>query len=259
MNDHIFFTDEGKGFPVVFIHGFCETHEMWDDFKKPFLEHYRVITIDLPGFGLSSSLREGFSIADVANRILKLFGDLSLDKAVVIAHSLGGYVTLEMVKKDPAMFAGFSLFHSTAFEDDSDKKDSRNKTIDFVNKRGVEVFATSFVPSLFFQENRKNLKSEIEKAVGIAARTSLDTLVSYTEAMRDRNDRTDVLESFENPILFIAGDKDTSVPVEKTSEQVLLPKRAIVNILQDTGHMGMFEEKDKTTEIISDFLKLVAG
>ncbi|MTI21742.1 alpha/beta hydrolase [Fulvivirga sp. RKSG066] len=256
MQGDLFFTDSGKGFPVIFIHGFCETSEMWFDFTQPFIEDYRVITVDLPGFGKSPLPTGDFTIKDVAKHVLNLLDKLEIQKCAAVGHSLGGYVLLEMVNTQPDRFTGFSLFHSTAFADDTEKKESRNKAIEFVEKRGVEVFVTSFVPPLFYVKNRKPLLKTIEKVVDIAATTPQNTLISYTKAMRDRPDRTDVLNSFDGPISFIAGDKDTSVPIEKTSEQVLIPKRAIVNILQDTGHMGMFEQQERTTEIIKDFLRL---
>jgi len=244
----IFFTEKGEGYPVLFIHGFCETQAMWESFKEPFASHYKTIAIDLPGFGKSPLPDGDFSIANIAEQVLQLLDHLKIEETIVIAHSLGGYVTLEMAKKQPSRFAGFSLFHSTAQADNEEKVASRNKTIEFVEKRGVEVFATSFIPSLFYQKNRKGLVSEIDEIVALAAKTPLATLIQYTKAMRDRNDRTDLLKTFDNPISIIAGDKDTSVPVERIAEQELLPKHGVINILENTGHMGMFEQKEKTTE-----------
>jgi len=257
MNNEIHFTDEGKGFPLLFIHGFCETHEMWSDFKTPFLKDFRVITVDLPGFGNSTLPNGGFALADIADALADFLDSLNIKQVVVIGHSLGGYVTLELAKLKPELIKGFCLFHSTAYADDEEKKDSRNKTIDFVEKRGVEVFATSFVPSLFYSKNSKNLTSEIDKAVAIASQTPLKTLVAYTKAMRDRQDRTDVLEDFANPILIMAGEKDTSVPLEKIEPQFLLPKRAVVKVLENTGHMGMFEKKTETQQTLKDFLEVL--
>ncbi|MEP2773050.1 MAG: alpha/beta hydrolase [Fulvivirga sp.] len=254
MNNEIHFTDEGEGFPLLFIHGFCETHEMWDDFKIPFLKDFRVITVDLPGFGNSPLPDGGFTLADIADVLADFLDSLNIKQVVVVGHSLGGYVTLELAKLKSELIKGFCLFHSTAYADDEEKKDSRNKTIDFVEKRGVKVFATSFVPSLFYSKNRKNLTSEIDNAVAIASKTPLPTLVAYTKAMRDRQDRTDVLESFSNPILFIAGVKDTSVPLEKIEPQFLLPKRAVVKVLENTGHMGMFEKKTETQQMVKAFI-----
>ncbi|MDX1629027.1 MAG: alpha/beta hydrolase [Fulvivirga sp.] len=258
MPERLYFTDEGQGFPVLLIHGFCETHAIWNEFKDDLTESFRVITIDLPGFGKSPLPDKPFSIQYIARQVLQLIEKLSLDLSVVIGHSLGGYVTLEMISAAPKRFAGFGLFHSTAFADDDEKKTSRNKTIEFVKQHGTKVFAEAFIPELFYKQNREQLNDTIQQVVKLASSTDVETIISYTKAMRDRQDRTDVLEKFEEPILFIAGVKDTVMPVEKVDEQILLPKRAIVNIIQNVGHMGMFEDREKTQAIVKDFIKLCA-
>lgn len=187
MQSDIHYTDEGSGTPLLFIHGFCETQQMWEDFKKPFLESHRVITIDLPGFSESPLPNYDFRIADIAKAVISFLQSLEINQVTVIGHSLGGYVTLEMAKQNPYLLKGFCLFHSTALADDEEKKDSRNKTIDFVKKRGVKLFAESFVPSLFYQKNRKRLSNTIDGVVKIASETQLETLVAYTKAMRDNS------------------------------------------------------------------------
>jgi len=63
---------EGKGYPIVLIHGFCEDSRMWDEFKLDLIEEqFKVITIDLPGFGLSSP-SEKPSIEVYAKAVIKL-------------------------------------------------------------------------------------------------------------------------------------------------------------------------------------------
>lgn len=250
----ISFSEKGSGFPVVLIHGFCETSEIWEGFMDSLSKHYRVLTPDLPGFGKSPLPEGDFSIDDIGEMVYQWLQSLGIDKTVMIGHSLGGYVTLAFAKKHPTMLKGMGLFHSTAFADSSEKKSSRNKTIDFVKGKGVEVFARSFVPQLFYLKNRKALRAEVKKVVDIAANTPEESLIAYTKAMRDRNDRTDVLKSLTTPILIVAGDKDTSVPVETISEQELLPKKAIVHIFDNTGHMGMFEKKEQSLRAVQNFV-----
>jgi len=252
----IYSTDEGSGLPVIFIHGFCEHHQMWDAFKKPFLKKYRVITIDLPGFGKSPLLSDNFSIKDLSLSVLEHLAQKKLEKFILIGHSLGGYVSLEMINQNPNEVSGLCLFHSTALADTADKKDARNKTMKFVEKHGVEIFAEAFVPSLFFNGKRAQLNNEIQASVKMAKETQKATLFSYTKAMRDRKDRTDVLKEFEGPILIIAGEEDTSVPIDKIQQQELLPKHGIVHYLDKCGHMGMFEKKEEITREIDYFLQV---
>lgn len=113
---------EGKGTPVVFVHGFCEDRTIWDEFKPEIVAAgYCVFTLDLPGFG-ESEILENTSVevmADVVNAVLV---EAQLSKIVLIGHSLGGYVALAFAKKYAEKLLGLGLFHSHPYPDSEEKK-----------------------------------------------------------------------------------------------------------------------------------------
>ncbi|MTI29275.1 alpha/beta fold hydrolase, partial [Xanthovirga aplysinae] len=236
--DSLNYSESGKGFPVVFLHGFCETHEVWKAFEEQLAYHFHVLCPDLPGFGKSKPLKEGFGLEEVAESIHLWLKDLEIEECILIGHSLGGYVSLAFAEKYSDMLRGFGLFHSSAFADDEEKKQVRNKTIQFVQKHAVDKFIEPFVPELFYRKRRKFLQEEIEKVIQIGITTPKESLIAYSKAMRDRKERIHVLEEFSRPVLFIAGDEDKAVPLEKTKAQAFLPKQHEVHILAQTGHMG---------------------
>lgn len=246
----VFYTDQGKGFPVVLIHGFCETHEVWTRFAQQLAKDFRVISVDLPGFGNSKSLPDNFSVADAGAKIVELLDQLTIQKCVTIGHSLGGYVTLAMVKQQVSLFSGFGLFHSTAFADSEERKAARNKVIEFVSNNGVAAFIETFIPPLF--HNKAN--PDIPFAVKMALQTKQETLTGYAQAMRDRPDLTSVIQKFTGPVLFIAGEKDTVIPPEALEKQAKLAAKPHLHILSKTAHMGMFEKEAETLNLIRDFL-----
>lgn len=246
----IYHTDQGQGFPVILIHGFCETHEVWSRFAKVLSKDFRVINVDLPGFGKSESLPEGFSVNDAATAVNALIADLGITSCVPIGHSLGGYVTLAMVKQKPSLFSAFGLFHSTAYADSEERKASRNKVIEFVSNHGVPPFIETFIPPLFYNKAHP----DIPFAVTMALQTRQETLIGYAKAMRDRPDLTSVIKEFNKPIIFIAGEKDTVVPMETLEKQANLAAKAHLHVVRDTAHMGMFEKEDETLNLIRGFL-----
>jgi pimeloyl-ACP methyl ester carboxylesterase len=252
MPEHtnVFCTDQGKGFPVVLIHGFCETHEVWTRFAQQLSKDCRVISVDLPGFGKSKSLAEGFSVADAASKIIDFLKQLEITSCIPIGHSLGGYVTLAMVNQQASLFPGFGLFHSSAYADSEERKTSRNKVVDFVSKNGVPAFIETFIPPLFHDKANPH----IPFAVKMALQTKQETLIGYAKAMRDRPDLTSVIEKFNNPIIFIAGEKDTVIPPETLQKQAKLAVKPHLHLMEDAAHMGMFEKEAETLNIIRDFL-----
>ena len=110
----IFYTDEGEGLPIIFIHGFCETHELWSDFIYPFTKTNRVITLDLPGFGQSPLPSGETTIDSIGLIMIKWLMNIGVSKAIFVGHSLGGYVALSIANQNPGIIGGLCLFHSTA-------------------------------------------------------------------------------------------------------------------------------------------------
>src|SRR5690606_22072454 len=113
---------QGAGNTILLVHGFPMTSAIWDNFSPHLASTFRVVTLDLPGFGKSPLLPSPFSLEDVANAVLEKIESLRIARLVAIGHSLGGYVTLAMVARKPELFAGFGLIHSTAKADSEEKK-----------------------------------------------------------------------------------------------------------------------------------------
>ena len=248
----IYYTEEGKGFPIILIHGFCETNQIWSKLNPVLATKYRVISIDLPGFGKSSELSRPFTLVEVAERVINFIQqDLKLTTCVVFGHSLGGYVALAMADLKPELFLGFGLVHSTALADSEERKISRGKVIEFVEEYGVQPFVGSFIPPLFFNQSHPAIGNMVE----LAAQTKKQTLIGYTEAMRSRPDRTHVLKEFTKPILLLAGERDTIIPAQTLEELAKVASNPTLVILHNAAHMGMLENVTETAEAIQMFLQ----
>lgn len=252
MPDHsgIHYSDRGKRFPVLLIHGFCETSEIWNSLSEKLTKDFRILSIDLPGFGGSKLLPEPFSLGDVATKVLQWLDDMKIESCIVIGHSLGGYVTLAMVEQQPEKIKAFALFHSTAYSDSEERKLSRNKVMEFVSTHGVAPFVDSFIPPLFYNQTNPHIPGVVK----LARQTRKESLLAYVKAMRDRPDRSMVLKDFQGSVLFLAGDNDSGIPSETVKKQALLNPRSILQILPSVAHMGMFEDEFTSHAIVRDFL-----
>ena len=247
----IHFFEKGSGQPLVLLHGFCESGKMWNYFAEKLSDNFRVICPDLPGFGDSPIFGDRITLEEVAVQLEEWMEENHIADPIVIGHSLGGYVTLALLELMGNRIQAVGLFHSTAFPDDEEKKGMRNRTITFLKKNGVEKFVMSFVPPLFPEKRREELSAEIESAIEDAKRSSLDGLIAYAGAMRDRKDRLEILKNFARPKLLIAGTEDGAVKIEASRTQ----KDAFSHYieLEGVGHMGMVEEREKTLEVVRDF------
>lgn len=247
-------TNLGKGFPVVFIHGFCETREMWFPFVEPLAKDYKVICLDLPGYGESPLEQAGLSLEEVADRLANWFASEGLEKAVVIGHSLGGYVALALAERYPQLIHGLGLFHSMALADDAESKHKRDKALLFLKKHPVAKFIEPFIPSLFYDKRKAELQEEIRKSTEIGLKTPLETIIAYTLAMRERKDRFAIWKNLPCHCLFIGGVNDTRIPVSICEQHIEERDQVDGYIIPETAHMGMFERPSETLQMIRDYL-----
>ena len=244
---------------LVFLHGFCESTKVWEEFVKPLEQKFRIILLDLPGFGENIQNIQSYSMESMADYVKQQLDELGVKKCILIGHSMGGYVSMAFAEKYEKMLSGLCLFHSSALPDTDEKKENRNKTIEFVEKHGVDKFMQSFVEPLFFADNRKKLRHEIDLMIEIGKATPKESITGGLAAMRDRPDRTDVLKKIKCPVLFIFGKEDGAVPLEKALEQCHLPHNSMVNFIAKTGHMGMFERTYETRKAIEKFAETIFG
>jgi pimeloyl-ACP methyl ester carboxylesterase len=247
------FFEKGQGPVLLFLHGFCETGEMWRHFADSLSTQYRVLCPDLPGFGASPITHPITCIEDVAEQLEEWMDALQIQHPIVLGHSLGGYVALALLERMGDRIKAIGLLHSTAYADDLEKKELRNRVIIFLKKHGAAKFVSSFVPQLFPEHRREELAGAMAHAIEDGQRSSLEGLLAYTVAMRDRKDRLAVLEQFEGPKLLLAGTIDGAVKIESSRAQQGAFTHYIE--LEGVGHLGMVEEKEKTLAVVKDFVR----
>jgi pimeloyl-ACP methyl ester carboxylesterase len=260
-NKQIFYRLEGKGKPVLLVHGFAEDGNVWNKQVEVVKEKNLLIIPDLPGSGSSEMLDEKASIEDYGEVVKALADEMILTNKVensdtfsIIGHSMGGYITLAFAEKYPHLLNSFGLFHSSAFADSEEKKTTRKKAIAFIQKNGTEPFVKTSVPNLFSEETKKEKPQLVSQLFNIAKTISPQALIQYSKAMIARPDRTFVLKGFSKPVLLIAGKNDSAVPLPASLEQMSMPRIAVIHILQHSAHMGMWEEVALSNSFLSNFL-----
>lgn len=256
QDSNIFYRVTGAGKPVVLLHGFGEDGDIWANQIEFLKDHYQLIIPDLPGSGKSELITD-MSIVGMAECIKELLNIEVLEATTtegvsLIGHSMGGYIALAFAEKHAALLNSFGLVHSSAYADAEEKKEARQKSIEFIKANGAYEFLKTAIPGLFYQpENNKACNDLVTAGKNFTA----DALIAYYTAMINRPDRTEVLKTFTQPILFIMGQYDKAVPFDQSMEQSHLPNQAHIHILRNSAHMGMLEETEKTNAALLNFLQ----
>lgn len=255
-NSTLHYSVGGQGKTVVLLHGFAEDSSIWEDFTLKLSAHYNLIIPDIPGSGKSTLLqKDQVGLEDYAESIHFILAKENIENCCMIGHSMGGYITLAFAEKYPGMLDGIGLFHSSAYADDEQKKETRKKAIEFIKEKGSNAFLKTSIPGLFADDVKS--KIAIEQLIEKGKQFSPEALIQYYYAMINRPDRTTILKTTLLPILFIMGEQDKAVPFEHSLQQSYLPSESHIHILRNSAHMGMLEEKNKSFNSLAHFLHSV--
>ena len=248
--------DLGSGPVVVLLHGFGEDANIWKDQVRHLQKKFRVITPHLPGSG-TSEIIEDMSMEGIAESLHFLLQQEGISKCVLIGHSMGGYITLAFAERHSEMLSGFGLFHSTAYADTAEKKETRKKGIEFIKLHGAAAFLKTATPNLYSNITKEEKGEVIENHIQSVNYFSKDALIKYYEGMMGRSDRTHVLKQNKLPFLIVLGKEDAVVPLKDGLAQSYLPVVSHVHILQKSAHMGMVEEAEETNTLIAEYLQSI--
>lgn len=253
-NSALSYRVQGEGNAIVLLHGFGEDGEVWRN-QADLFPHHRLIIPDLPGSG-QSELLEQTSMESLARSVVAILDAEGAEQCILIGHSMGGYITLAFADHYAERLKGFGLFHSTAYADSEEKKETRRRGVQFIRRYGAPEFLKTAIPNLYGPVSKKERKELIEEHLLSIHNFSGEALVSYYEAMIARPDRSHLLSMTSLPVLFIAGSHDGALPFEEVMRQSHLPRLSYIHILEHSGHMGMVEEPEESNKALLSYIEL---
>ncbi|AZA52294.1 alpha/beta fold hydrolase [Chryseobacterium sp. G0201] len=234
---------------LVLLHGFMENSSIWSDMEPHLSENFSLLKIDLPGHGKSDILAEIHTMELMADEVKKVLDAQKLEKVHLLGHSMGGYTSLAFAEKYPETLKSLTLFFSTYFPDDEEKKEQRIKSYRII-KDAFAHYVRAGIPNLFNPNERDILEGKIETALETALSTNNLGALACVKGMVARTDKKHVLENLEAKILVLAGKHDNAVKTEKTIKN-LPDKTNIKSYVLDCGHNGHWEKPAICAEIIN--------
>lgn len=249
------YADFGTGdHTIVLLHGYLECMDIWEGFAGQLGRNQRVITLDLPGHGISETVGEIHTMEFLADTVKALLDKIGVTKCVMIGHSMGGYVTYVFAKKYPEYLSGMVLFHSSPDADTEDRKKLRDREIRAIEQGKKELLAQLNGGKQYAKENRKRLYDNIVGDEEQTMMTDNDGIVALLRGMRERDDMNDFVDSLTIPHMFIFGRGDELILPESGMETEARHPKSRVEWLEHSGHMGFVEERERSLEIIEDFI-----
>ena len=246
----IYIGDEGKGFPLVLVHGFLGSSEMWRPQIHFFKDYFRVITPDLPGFGKSNEVKSHNSIQSIANLLLDCLEEKKLDKFYLLGHSMGGMVVQEMAKKDRDKILKLVCYSTGSRGEMPGRFETVEQSRENLKKKGLKVMAKNIAKTWFIKgEDAKYFDICIEAG----KQTSMESADNALIACKNWNG-VDTLKNIKNETLIVWGDQDKSYNLE----QIQILEHNIENskliIFKNCAHNVHLEQPGQFNNTVKDFL-----
>lgn len=249
----IAYSTKGKGRTILLIHGFLGAKEIWKEFEKRLAKNFKVVSIDLPGHGQSECIGYVHNMELLADCCKSLLTQLSIRKAVVVGHSLGGYVSLAFGEKYPDAVLGLMLVNSTAKGDSESRKKSREQLINLV-KKDREKLLKHLVPSFFSLKNRKTTWL-VKNYLRMANSCTEQAIIATAEGMKLRKEREIVLKFAPYPFHYIIGAHDSILDSKQLIKETKIGDSGSYSLLEDASHMSILESKEQVFKAIKSFSK----
>jgi len=240
--------------PLVLLHGFCEDQSVWAPLK-PLLKTRDLLFMDLPGFG-DSALPKNPDIPEYAKALWTVLEVESIERCVLVGHSMGGYVALEFAARWPERLAGLGLFHAHPFADNEERKTARLRGIETLQAGKRDLYVAQLFPNLFAPDFLSSHAETINHLIAQGRNQSAEGITAALQAMMNRRDHQHTLSEINCPVLFLLGARDTLVPLELALKAALLPSISDLQILPEAAHMAMYECPEASAEILDVFWKL---
>jgi pimeloyl-ACP methyl ester carboxylesterase len=251
------YSDSGKGNTIILLHGYLESAEVWNGFGARLGESFRVISIDLPGHGLSSVYGEVHTMEFLAEAVKEIIDSLNIKKVFLTGHSLGGYVTLAFLELFPDYLSGYCLFHSQPFADPPAVIEKRLREISVVKAGKKDLMYPDNISRMFAPPNLGIFTIALEKSKNIASRLPGEGIIAMLNGMIIRPSRLTYMEEGRVPCLWILGSMDSYIPCDFIQSKVNLPTNAELVVLEKSGHLGFVEEEDKSVAVLTKFVKSI--
>lgn len=257
--DQLSYFDVGEGKKtILLIHGFGEDHNIWKNQIEFLATNYRVIAPNLPGVQckpLTLHHSQAPNMRMYVEVLHELMHHLQIEQYYLVGHSMGGYIGLSFTDYYVNHVQGLLLLHSTSYEDNQAKKESRMKVAEFIEEWGVSKYLETATPNLFGNAFKKNNPAAIQDIIESGSNISQEAMIQFVFAMRNRKAFTHLLSQTRIPIWILAGEEDLAVPIQDSLEQIkLLPSNHGLT-LEGVGHMGMLEAPDQVNQFIQQFIE----
>jgi pimeloyl-ACP methyl ester carboxylesterase len=233
------YRERGSGPLALFVHGYPLDSTLWLEQLEDLADLRRCVAPDLRGFGLSEpSCLPALTMERHADDLADLLDRLGAQAADVVGLSMGGYVALALVERHPGLVRSLALVDTRADADSAAAREGRDTAAARLLEQGREALAGELRAALLGPHAsapaRARLRSMVEG-------TRYETILAALEGMKQRPDRSEVLERLAVPVAIVVGEDDALTPPAQARSMAARIPGARLTVVPGAGHLTPLE------------------
>ncbi len=236
--------------PVVMVHGYLGGSAQWSDLTTALGDRFRVITLDLPGFGRASDHAAPSTIAGFAEHVIADLDRRGIERCVLVGHSMGGMIAQEVASRIPHRLDRLVLYGTGPLGSMPQRFEPLEVSLDRLQQDGVAQTARRIAATWLVQGEAhpgfEVLSGIGAQADGEAARTSLQAMAGW--------DGRESLSRLTMPSLVIWGDRDRSYRWPQVEYLWSHLSKASLAVIPNASHAAHVEKPEMFRLILEDFL-----
>ena len=256
----IHYQEKGTGTPLVLLHGFTSSTYTWKDVFEPLSKNFRVIAIDLKGFGFSGKPDGDYTRRAQAVLVAHLLDYLKIEKAWLCGNSMGGEVAIDLALENPRRVAGFILIDSAGLE----VKGGGSLAPGYIRIPLVGRVLTALALT-----SDKLVREGLEKSFYNDNKITDERVASYYRPLQTRGGQLAALRArtqaglfpiepelnkINAPTLIIWGAEDGLIPLEAGRKLNSLIQGSKLIIIEKCGHVPQEELPERVVDEMTKFI-----
>lgn len=244
---------DGAGDAVLMIHGLGGTSNFWTPLL-PALSRHRAVRPDLPGAGRSHRVEGALSIDRFVRALMRVCGATGIERAHVVAHSMGSIIALHLAALEPRLVRSLALFGPLAAPPEANRGPIRARA-DKARKEGeagMQEIADATVQSGTAAETRRSRPVAVAAVRESVMRQCPDGYARGCEALSEAQAAD--LSKIACPLLLVTGDEDAVSPPQSVRGIAERVPGAQLEVLARCGHWTIYEKPEECSDLLGRFL-----
>jgi pimeloyl-ACP methyl ester carboxylesterase len=255
----VHYRDEGKGYPVVLIHGMSSSLHTWQGWTEILSKQYRVIRMDLPGFGLTGPTTDNiYTVPYYESFISRFLDSLGVKECYMVGNSLGGLITWNYALHHPQQVQKIVLLDAAGYP-------IKNPPFVLGLAKNKLIAATMryITPRFIVAESMKQVYGDASKVTDSVTDRYFDlalragnraAFIAFARGANLRHLDTLPIQEIKTPTLIEWGEKDRWIPVDAAHKFKRDIKGAQLVTYPGVGHIPMEEIPKQSCEDAMRFL-----